>query len=549
LSDDTRHIEVDSPVEVRNLAKREMDMRIMPWGVTIQTVNGPEVFERGAFDDVDPTKVMLQGLDHEASIGIGQNGGPIITRHPVGRGKAEGWRNEPDGQYLTTRVAGTARGDEILALTSDGIVQGVSVEFSEVPGGTVTEMRGGRRTRVHKRVRLTGIAPTYRPAYEDALVLAVRSDAEGDTPVAESPEIVPVQPDLTPQFDELKALVRGTAGDFNTRMEGFAQQLLQVQETQRQDIDIPASPTEVRSQFHQGQWMSYVVRMFAGDRISDQEMRLVADLITTDNIGVVPPAYLDELIGIIDPRRPFLATTRRIPTPDSGMTINLPKLVTRPTVATQAAEKDELSSTATAITTEDFSAVTKGGVGDLSLQLIKRSSPSFLSLYLELLAEAYALNTEDSAVDALLAEAAVVEGGTLDPNDLSLGAAWTNSTAATRRGPDHIWLSSSAVAAFLNAKADGTNLPMYGDLRADFSVPGGVGGSIMGLRPVWVPALDDEAVDVIVGPSTGFLWAEDGTYTLQVDVPSKAGRDVAIVGMIWYMPIYPAAFTSYTIAS
>lgn len=550
MSDETRHVEVEADFQVRSESQREIDVRIMPWDVVIDTVDGPEVFARGAFSDVDPTKVYLQGLDHEASIGIGQGGRPVISRHPVGRGKTDGWEDRADGQYMTFRVASTARGDEILALAREGIVQGVSVEFDNLPGGAVVETRNGRRTKVHRRSKLTGVAPTYRPAYADAAILAVRSDAEGDTPVAETTtEIVPVQPDLSAQFDEIKALVRGTGTDFNTRMESFASQLLAVQETQRQDIAIPASPTEVRSKLHQGEWMSYVVRMFAGDRISDQEMRTVAELITTDNIGVVPPAYLDELIGIIDPRRPFLATTRRIPTPDSGMTINLPKLVTRPSVATQAAEKDELSSTATSITSEDFSAVTKGGVGDLSLQLIKRSSPSFLSLYLELLAEAYAINTEDGAVDALLAETAVVEGGVLDPNDLELGAAWTNSTAAIKRGPDTIWLSSASVAAFIDAKADGTNLPLFGDLRADFSVSGGVGGSIQGLRPVWVPALDDESVDVIVGPSTGFLWAEDGAFTIQVDVPSKAGRDVAIVGMIWYMPIYPAAFTSFTIAS
>ena len=544
--DETRHIEVDAPVEVRSLAARELDVRIMPWNVTIETIGGPELFERGAFDGTDPTKVMLHGLEHEAALGLGQDGQPRITRHPVGRGKAEGFEARDDGQYMTFRVASTARGDEILALASDGIVTGVSVEFSETPGGTVTETRSGRRTKVRRKVNLTGTAPVYRPAYAEAQILAVRS--EGDAPVTDIQAGDTPQPDFSPILGELKDMVRGQGDNFTRSFEDLAGRLLSLEERDRKQVMIPSARDE-QATLSRGDWMSYAVRALSGERLPEQEMRLIADLVTSDNLGVVPEAFVSEMIGIIDPRRPFLATTRRIPTPAAGMTINMPKLVTRPLVGTQDPEKEELASRATSITTEDFSAVSKGGVGDLSLQLIKRSSPSFLSLYLELLAEAYADNTEDGAVDALLAETAVVEGGTLDPDDLSLGAAWSNSAAAINRGPDTIWLSSAAVAAFIDAKASGTNAPLYSDLRADFTAATGVGGSIQGLRPVWVPALDDESVDVLVGPSRGFVWAEDGTYTLQVDVPTKAGRDVAIFGMIWYMPIYPAAFTSFTIAS
>jgi hypothetical protein len=188
------------------------------------------------------------------------------------------------------------------------------------------------------------------------------------------------------------------------------------------------------------------------------------------------------------------------------------------------------------------------GAGDISIQLLKRSSPSFLTLYLQLLAEAYAIDADDLAVDALLAQAAVVEGGELDPEDASFGGAWANASAVSRLlTPNRIWLSSPAVAAFIDAKASGTNAPLYSNLVANFTAAGGVGGTISGLRPVHVPALDDEAVDIIVGPARGFLWAEDGTYTLQVDVPAKAGRDVALVGMLWFAPIYPAAFTTYTL--
>ncbi len=182
------------------------------------------------------------------------------------------------------------------------------------------------------------------------------------------------------------------------------------------------------------------------------------------------------------------------------------------------------------------------------MQLLRRSSPSFLTLYLELLAEALSGNAEAEAINALLTSG-INGGGGLDPENLMLGAAW-EAGAAVHKTPTTIWLSSAAVGAFIDAKSGaGTNIPLYSTIQAGFSVPGGPGGVIQGLRPVHVPALDATDTDVIVGPSTGFAWTEDGSFTLQVDVPSKLGRDVALASIFWFMPLYPSAFTGYSIGS
>jgi hypothetical protein len=155
------------------------------------------------------------------------------------------------------------------------------------------------------------------------------------------------------------------------------------------------------------------------------------------------------------------------------------------------------------------------------------------------------LSAEDRAVDVLLA-ASPTAGGVIAPANLTLGAAWTNANNSRLR-PDTIWMSSAAVAAFVDAKATTTNQPMYSNLEANITAGGGLGGSIQGLRPIHTPTLDNETVKVIVGPSRGFAWAEDGAYTLQVDVPSKAGRDVAMVSIFWFAPLYASAFTTYTL--
>lgn len=553
---------VPEAVTVRNLAKREIDVRLVPWERIVETSNGLEKFERGAFADASPDEVMLMGLEHEAHIGIGQNGAPVVTRHPVGR--FIHLDDREDAQYGTARVARTARGDEVLALAEEGIVSGVSVEFAAVPNGTRYEKHQGRRLAVHSRARLTGASTTYRPTFEEAAVLAVRSKETNAMPEATTVEATPAPAPAAPAVDItplMSQLVQMSEAQTQARVasEGAIERMLErldkLEEQGRAAFQIPAAPPVGMAHpddFTRGDWLKLVLRMMTGETVTQSEIqaRVTADLITSDNLGVVPPAYLSEMIGIIDPSRPFLQSTRRLNTPRSGMQLTVPVLTTRPTVGVQAEEKDELTSTISEIEPTNFNPTTIGGYGDISIQLLKRSDPSYLEMYLDLLAEAYSTTADDKAVDALLAASGINTGSAIDPNDgPQFGDAWVNAAAVSRRlTPDRVWMSSAAVGQFIDAKSDTTNAPLYANLAAAFTAGGGPGGSISGLQPVHVPALDDEAYDIIVGPSRGFAWAEDGTYTLQVDVPARAGKDVGIVGMIWFAPLYPAAFTRYALA-
>ena len=522
-------------LEVRDLAKREIGLFIVPWDTPIDTLQGREMFARGAFDGVDPSKVRLR-MDHQ--------------NPPAGKGIALEQRD--DGAHMVFKVSKTSRGDEILTLADDHVSDGASVGFMEVPGGTTIETRDGRRTRIHRKVDLAEVSTTWQPAYAQAGVTFLRNQ---EAPVTEEARVAedsaPVIGAPNNEDTETASAVRNSLSKIGTTVDAFAEKFAdrieKLEEQQRSQFTIPSS-SEPKSKPSRGEWVQVVLKMLSGERVPEMQIRALDELVTTDNLGVVPDAISTELIGVIDPSRPFMQSTRRMETPASGLTLTLPVIEQRPTVAKQNNEKDEVDSTKTIITSTDFVAATYAGGGDISLQLLKRSSPSYLSLYLELLAEAYALTTEAAAVANIMA-AGINSGGALDPEALALGQSWSNAvSSAFKRGPDTIWMSSAAVAAFIDAKNDGSNAPLYSQLSANFTAGGGVGGSIQGLRAVYVPAMDATANDVLVGPSRGFAWAEDGTFVLQVDVPALAGRDVAMVGIVWLAALYPAAFTAFSVS-
>jgi len=507
--------------------KREVEVLLMPWDAEAEQADGVHRFAKGAFKDLDP-KRFVSRMRHQDP--------------PTGRGfeieEAE------DGPHLRFRVSKTAAGDEQLTLIRDGVEDGVSVGF-DTSDHEKDKLPDGRTRYTHtgfSKARSLEVSTTWRPAFPAARVLSVLEAStvadEQQAPVTEEAAAATVTP------EQIKAFEAHVTERFEQLQDRIAAQGLMVPDSLKRDGD--REPREIA--FGADMQDSEVYRAFALD-----------DVISSDNLGMIPEMRSSTVLGIIDSSRPFLENTTREPTPPAGETWKFPKITQRPEVGVQATEKAELASQKTVISSVDFPMETYGGAGDLSIQLIKRSSPDFLNLWLQLLGEQYAIVTDNAAVDDLLGTAAVVEGTVaFDPESPSFGEAFQNAaTAAGSRPallPNRIFLSTAALVAFIDAKSPtgGGGTPLYPGLASISGVmagDGGAGPAGFNMRPVWVPALDDESVDIIIGPSQGFHWTEDGTYTLTADVPSKAGRDVGLVGMIWFAPVYPAAFTTYALAS
>ena len=496
MSDEIELPEDDGAVVVRSLDKREIDVRLVPFDTTISTRQGREEFAPGSTAHIPNDGLLLMGSEHAASIGLGQDGQPTITRHPAGR-STRVWE-DGTGAKATFRVARTAAGDDILALADDGVVRGVSVEMDPRRNVVDRVKRGGQSVNRITKAALTGASLTYRPAYgEQATVLDMRSQEE-DSPVGT--EIEPVAPTGLSTAD-IEGLITRTAAAFGKPLEAITERLQQLEEQNRSQIVIPGGGEPEKQALTSGEWAGTVLRVMTGERVPDHAMRALDDVITTDNIGVVPPAYLTELIGVIDPSRPFLSSTRRLTTPSSGTKLIVPVINQRPEAGKQASEKAEVASQKTLIGTTEFDMETVAGAGDLSIQLIKRSSPEFLSLWIELLAEQYARETESLAIKALADSiGGFGNASPMNPANLLLGDAWVASFDAIRRGPDTIWLSTQAVGEFIDAKATTTNQPMYSNINLNATAAGGVSGSISGLRAVHVPMLDAHGAYALVGP-------------------------------------------------
>lgn len=528
-------------LEFLSESKRQLGLRIVPWNTVAMSQYGPIMFEPGAFGEVDPAAVRLR-MDH--------------VDPPTGLGAS--YENKPDAAYMAFQVSRTERGNEQLTLAKDGVSTGASVGFQEVLGKPEFRKIDGQRVTVYPpdSAVLAEVSTTWKPTFADAGVTymlakeePVANDDAGNAGQVQAPPPVQMLAPDTRHFDSQVDKVLSAFDEWH--------------EAERKRVTAPAlqaEPDRPKPTMHG--WVQTALQLMRGQAISPAQLKSLAldDVITSDNPGLVPEVLVRDFDALIRLGRPFIESLRQVAPPSTGMTLILPYLLARAGTGTQSQEKADITgTTAPKVGTVTFPYEQVFGGADVAIQMLNRGDASFFDLLSQLLGEAYSLDAEGKAIDALLNPQGSIsgggtidapqDGGVLDPEDPHFGLAWENSIAVYRRAPDTIWLNAAATAAFIDAKAPLTNAPLYSNLAAAFTAGNGPGGLISGLRPVYVPALDGAEVDAIVGPARSYVYAEDPQRTLQVDVPSKAGRDIALVGGFFFGPVYAPAFTTYTVES
>jgi HK97 family phage major capsid protein len=273
--------------------------------------------------------------------------------------------------------------------------------------------------------------------------------------------------------------------------------------------------------------------MFRYELAANEHRRAFVDVTTADVPGIVPPVWITTIADTILTSRPFVEAFSTLPLPDTGMTLNYPKVATRPLVGKQTTEKTDIASRKTTITQASSVVSTYGGGEDVSIQVLQRTDPAYLGLMLQLYAEQMAIAMDTDAIAA--AETAVTT--TAVTLSAAAPAAWNQLLAtaigsmiqASRLMPDTFVMGTSLWAAFAGA-ADATGRPLFPNVNG-FNPVGTLSftdtnGNVRGLTIAVDPQMT--AAHGMIGNRVAFTAFVGGFQTLSVDNPTKLGRDYAV---------------------
>ena len=248
-------------------------------------------------------------------------------------------------------------------------------------------------------------------------------------------------------------------------------------------------------------------------------------------------------------RSPFIDSIERAPLPPSGMKIFTPKLGTQAGVAVTA-EGVEFASVDTSVTFQEDNVVKFGGAGILNLELVDRSDPSFIDLYLRELAASYAQKTDAYAAQIASQNAAASTGTTIYG---SIVDGIADSYNVMRSTPNRLMVAPTGgqdgvdFAALLGAVADGR--PLFAAANPSNAggliTQGSTAGTVAGLQLVVDPNYtgdDLNAKHALVYPSAAMRFHESGTLQLRSNIVANGRIEVGIYGYVAVVNKYPTAF-------
>lgn len=438
---------------------------------------------------------------------VSEHGGDLI-------GRAGDLKDTTDGPTVQLHIAHTRAGDDALALIDAGVVDAVSMEFLPDPDGEIVD--GDLVTRTAATVH--GVAFAFRPAHTAPIL-------QRD----ETPMPAPMPDTLT--------LTAPASADVELRAE-LAELAAQVATLDR---TAPSGVVRHRAAEFSSLGEYWTARRDDPSVPGNLLMRVLADQITTNNPGVVPPAWLSEVFGIVDAGRPVVTAFGVRPLPDSGMEVNWPYFDgdLSALVLAQATQKTAITSVRVDIKKGTEALETFAGGSDISYQLLRRSSPSYRDAYVRIMLAAYAATTDAAASAAALTAAATGPAADIADADSVRAALFAASSMVqvATGSPASFGLASTDVFGALGGNSGLYPAP-YGTNNASGTADAAsLTINVSGLPIIHAPYLTGP--NLIVSNRQAGGWLEDGPMTAQAEDVEKLGQNVAVWGMGTFAAFLP----------
>jgi HK97 family phage prohead protease len=516
-------------IQAADTERRIVSGLVAPYGEVGHTSAGPVVFERGSIAIPDATKIKLLSQHQQDK--------------PVGR--AISFSDSTEGVYGSFRLSSSTRGQDALVLAQENLVSGLSVGVdvtASKPMGDYLLVTAA----VLKEVSLVE-SPAFTSASVDeimaarAAIEAATSTKEKTTTISttiveietetESEEAVTTAPENTPEETPVDAPAEAEKVE-------AARKIIRpsVLDSQRVRTPIVSMAT----------YTEHKIKAALGNDDSKLYVTAADDSFST-NPAFNPTQYLTEFVTNTRFGTPAIDACSQGVLPSTGMTINVPSLVTSagggsgvaPTVTVEA-EAGAVSNTG--MVTEYLTGTVNkyAGMNTISVELLERSDPNFYAELTQQLQNAY-LTTIDTTVLAALVTAGTNSTATTADSDGIISYA-SEAAALVYKNTGYFaqnYIGNAAQWQLLMGAVDSTKRPIYNAIQpmnaAGQVGPQSIRGNVLGLdlyvdKNFAETTVDDNSA-IILAPEAFTVYRSPQAY-MSVNVVSNLQVQVAIYGFM-----------------
>jgi HK97 family phage prohead protease len=515
-------------IQAADTERRIVSGLVAPYGEIGHTSAGPVMFERGSIAIPDTNKIKLLSQHQQDK--------------PVGR--AISFSDSTEGVYGSFRLSSSTRGQDALVLAQENLVSGLSVgvdvtaskpmgdyllvtaavlkevslvesaAFSSASVSEIAAARAALEAATSTKEKTTTISTT---------IVEIETETESEEAVTTAPENTPDTPVETPAeaapVEASRQIIRPSVLD-----------------SQRLRTPIVSMAT----------YTEHKIKAALGSDESKLYVTAADDFST--NPAFNPTQYLQEFVTNTRFGTPAIDACSQGVLPNSGMTINVPSLVTSagggtgvaPTVTVEA-ENGAVSNTdmQTAYLTGTVSKYS--GMGTISIELLERSDPNFYAELTQQLQNAYLTTTDTAVLNALLA-AGTNPGTAVTADSDGIISYASQAAALVYKNTGYFaqnYIGNAAQWQLLMGATDTTKRPIYNAIQpmnaAGQVSPSSIRGNVLGLdlyvdKNFTETTVDDNSA-IILAPEAFTVYRSPQAY-MSVNVVSNLQVQVAIYGFM-----------------